>query len=807
MDLGCFDLGCVSPSENQRSDPEAARNSRSKEEDSCNSVSANSKIGKNKQNKEASQSISSALNKFSSQIKKPPRRKTSPVNWFPRNKVDSYLKRKIKMLQEVAGMNLTLDQTLGTSHPHYSKVLKEKMAAKEAAHKAMEARRAALVEASWCRILRAARIPSEDAEDQLSKAEKNAIEAFEAAQALGVIMYDMPNCPRKHCQIETSTVTSEGSSTHTVTASFETEFEVDKEVAAAVKTAFIRLANCPSFKKDEFRELLRKISQNPDTDDLSQDLHDLSSEYESESGSEHDLVPQNSDFSSQDLDSNVPVQGISQRKSRRRQSLDKINRINLVDMMIERLKCLHEDELSSLATIVATCGLNSVLAEAQNIRLGSATDHNSSSSINFPARRMSTLGSRKSEMRNKQVESELPSLDKFLVKRLTKLEREVQEAKNSRKSETETDRDGSPKSVDGTPSEATPDLGNILVKNYSKFEKDINEARSKSQQEISMPNGQKDNAEVPSLDKFLVKHVSRLEREVQEAKSRKINETKGLKKKADIIGINSHSCSDGSLEEKENLDLNNRLSSETEQNGCKLNANTSSFDAVNNEIEDNKDRLGDKILIKPVHRLEREKIQAMSLRGHDENYRQRKNQGVANATDCESLDKILVKHVSRLEKEKMRLKLEEDRFKVKRKQRNTHLETHEEGSLDQILVKHKSRLEMEKMRFKPEEEMLVKRSQRSNHLVQTNEEGSLDQILVKHKSRLEREKMVASQQQENNISYSMARRKERERELQEAWGGLSLGNSMKPSLSKLEREKAAWIKAEEEARRQAMKAI
>lgn len=54
-------------------------------------------------------------------------------------------------------MNLTLDQTLESSNPHYSKVLKEKMAAKEAAHKAMEARRAALVEASWCRILKAAR--------------------------------------------------------------------------------------------------------------------------------------------------------------------------------------------------------------------------------------------------------------------------------------------------------------------------------------------------------------------------------------------------------------------------------------------------------------------------------------------------------------------------------------------------------------------------------------------------------------------------------------------------------------------------
>lgn len=65
--------------------------------------------------------------------------------------------RHICPFQEVDGMNLTLDQTLGSSNPHYSRVLREKMAAREAAHKAIEARRAALVEASWCRILRAAR--------------------------------------------------------------------------------------------------------------------------------------------------------------------------------------------------------------------------------------------------------------------------------------------------------------------------------------------------------------------------------------------------------------------------------------------------------------------------------------------------------------------------------------------------------------------------------------------------------------------------------------------------------------------------
>lgn len=53
-------------------------------------------------------------------------------------------------------MNSTLDETLGDSIL-ITRVLRGKIAAKEAAQKAMEARKAAMVEASWCRILNAAR--------------------------------------------------------------------------------------------------------------------------------------------------------------------------------------------------------------------------------------------------------------------------------------------------------------------------------------------------------------------------------------------------------------------------------------------------------------------------------------------------------------------------------------------------------------------------------------------------------------------------------------------------------------------------
>lgn len=101
----------------------------------------------------------------------------------------------------------------------------------------------------------------------LLEADKKVAEDFEAASSLGVIMYDRPDCPRNPFEIETSSINMGGSTTHTVTASFEIVFDVNKEVAATVKTAFSRLANNPSsFNKDEQKELLRRISQNPDMD-------------------------------------------------------------------------------------------------------------------------------------------------------------------------------------------------------------------------------------------------------------------------------------------------------------------------------------------------------------------------------------------------------------------------------------------------------------------------------------------------------------------------------------------------------------
>ncbi|PON90576.1 myosin-2 heavy chain-like protein [Trema orientale] len=835
MDLGCLDMGCVSVWDKNFT-PEPVLDSHNKENDAVEplTVTATSKIGKNKHLKENGQSTLSSLNKFASQIKKPGHRKASPINWFPRKKVDSYLNRKIKMLQEVSGMNLTLDETLGDSNPHYSKVLKEKMAAKEAANKAIEARKAALVEASWCRILKASRIQSKEAEAQLQKAEKTAAEAFEAALAIGVIMYDIPNCPQKTCHVETSS-SREGSTTHAVTASFETAFEVDIEVAAAVKTALVRLANCPSIKKDEFKDLIRKISQNPDTSDNDEDQsEDSSPKSGSSCGPELETVSQGSDRK-------TPASQLRQRKSKRRQSLEKFNMTKLVNMMFDRLQRLQEDELSSLATIVATCGLNAALAEIQNNKHHdsvSAADYASNSGIGFQ-RRLSSWGAGKLEsfrdghIKKKQTETELPSLDKFLVKHMTKLEKEVQEARNSWKKESN---EGIPKHAntsdvnadsnngatsseiitelgciplknsskiakeiedakknsvgdfnlghknfqgDAISSEAIPDLGSMLIKHSSKLEKEVEEARRNCGRSLeglptrAVSHTKEDITELPSLDKFLMKHVSRLEKEVEEAKNRRKNDAHegstamNLKNKVNSsdsvtqLDRTSSLDSEEGLKGKENVDSNKEAEMSLERNEVdpsvqigKQNLAHQSRKAPTKETEDGLD----KILVKPVHRLEREKMQALAS-----NYRydkpQKKQKGNID-TECESLDKVLIKHVSRLEKEKMRLGSEEESMKVKKN--TTNMNPHNE------------------------------------------EAGGLDQIMVKHKSRLEREKLNAAQQPEEHIRSSVARREARERELNEAWGGLSLGNSMKPHLSRLERDKAAWIKAEEEERKQAM---
>ncbi|CAN4112119.1 unnamed protein product [Withania somnifera] len=950
MDLGCFDMGCIEKK------PVNDNNSNSLNSPTAASTTANSKVGKAKAMKEGGQSNLVSLKKSGSQIRKPPHRKTSPLNWFPRKKVDSYLKRKIKMLQEVDGMKSTLDETLGDANPHYCRILREKIAVREAAQRAVEARKAALIEVSWCRILQAARIDCKEAEQVLIKAEKYSAEAFEAATAIGVILYDIPDCSQKHYKIEKSPARGGGPTTHTVRTSFETAFEVDKQVASAVKAALRKLANCPSMNKDEVKELLHRISQNPETDDNHQEVSEFSSQCES-------------DMASEVTDLETEPVGVEERKSKRKQAYEKFNMPNLVEMMLERLRCLQEDELASLATIVATCGLNAVLAEAENSKLhvsGSGADDRSELSVGdgavkgynldgktnstaeelpsldkFLVKRLTRLeravleaknarnesGERSEQSRDKSgdkvvhseyhtnsgqdlasilkkpsskfekeieeaknhsetlsktkckvsdsnvLSSEVPSLDKFLVKRLTRLEREVLEAKSARSeagerseqrqyksgdklvhSEYQTNSGHDLASILKKPSSkfekeieeaksnsesllktkckasnsivhslGFPDLGSVLVKHSSKLEKDIEEAKRKNEKHgetegknsnrlgtVTIGGKKKHETEVPSLEDYLVKRMTRLEKEVQEAKNRE--------KTAYLIANVPETTS---LVGKENVDQNVNLDSNTDGNSCNGEQTTKTAETLPIEVENKEaaDSL-DKILVKqPVHRLQRLKMQESSTRSNYVVQRTQRKIEANSPTDSEGLDKILVKHASKLEKEKMSFHAKEDNLMdVKRRDTIGKQLQSNEGSLDQILVKHKSRLEREKIAaIQPEDDQIrhsiSRKATRERELQETwgglslgnslqSNESSLDQILVNHKSRLERERMAAIQpENDDQIRHSIYRKAKRERELQEAWGGLSLGNSLRPHMSRLQRDKVAWLKAEEEERK------
>lgn len=518
------------------------------------------------------------------------------------------------------------------------------------------------------------------AEEQLSRAEGSAAEALEAARAVGVITNDIPDSAQNHYKIETISA-NVGSATHKVSATFETAFAVDKQVAAAVKAAFVKLANCHSINKDEFKELLHKISENPDTDETCSDLSAIISECDSDACSDMEAG------SCKD----------SLKKQKKRPESYKFNTANIVDMILCRLQCLKEDELASLATIVATSGLSAALAETENpcpkvsgrMSVGGRTAKNSL----IPAHSRGT------------ADAELPSLDQFLVKRLTRLEREVLEAKNARKNEAiggskESDgekllsADDSRSKVkikdDGT---SIPDLGSILLKHSSKLEKEIEEARrmhgksseiNKKKSERGAPRAE-GVVDIPSLDKYLVKRLTRLEMEIQEARMESTKEN---------IALNKIESRDSDTEVRFLEDQKcKRKEAETDPESGKW-----------------------------LQREEKEKDEEKGAK-------------------YESLDKVLVKHVSRLEKAKSEYCADETmQRRVKRKE--------EEGSREQ----------------------------------------SLDEVLVKHKSRLEKEKM-GGVEADNSSRYSVCRRQAREQELQAAWGGLSLGNSMRPHVSRLQRDK------------------
>lgn len=563
-------------------------------------------------------------------------------------------------------------------------------------------------------------------------------------------MYDKPDSSRRPCKVESHSSIG-GKSTHMVTASFETAFDVDKEVMVAIKRAFIQLANNPpSSNKEEFKDLLWKISQNPDNSET---------EPEISSESEFDVK-----FSS-DNEVNTQVTEKKHKSNCRQLPSDHDKRsaksfTELVSVMLDRLKGLQEDELASLATIVATCGLNAALLEQEHGKQyeqgtrGARRD-------SFATRFMEGYSNRK------ETVTEVPSLDKFLVKHVSRLEREVQEARNSRCQH-----------APGTSEVINTEAKSTLIEPFS------------------------------DLGSILVKHVSKLEKEIQEAK-------KSHKEKTDVLSGRTLHAIVSSNKDKENIDSNMLtvlfVATEGEHQAGKLTeTNDRTPFGTENELElehmkqspvkhisrlerakqealdsfsSQEQTSLDKLLVKPMHRLEREKMRALE-RGTYTMKRDQQKHG-ADVTALESLDKVLVKHDSMLEKEKMASRIEYDPIstvKIGEKQPEK-LE-----SLDESFVRHQSKLEKAKLAASQQPVYDIIKHRKQTEVAASD---SLDRILVMHQPKLEKVKLAAAQQSDDYTKYSDSRKQARERELQETWGGLSLGNSIRPHLSRLERDRVS----------------
>ena len=656
----------------------------------------------------------------------------------------------------------------------------------------------------------------------MEQAEKCAAEAFEAARAKGVMMYDSP---RRPCEIESYSIG--GRSTHTITASFETAFEVDKEVMATIKKAFIQLANCPpSSNKEDFKDLLWKISQNPDNNETDPELSESSE----------------SEFDNGDDSANVQVTEKKQKKSNCRQlpsDRDKNSTkssTELANVMLDRLKDLQEDELASLATIVATCGLNAALLKLEHSKdeQGTTGSRRNSSATRFMDGYLNT----------KEPVAEVPSLDKFLVKHVSRLEREVQEARNSRCRQTPGASEVLNAESKHTLLEPVSDLGSILVKHVSKLEKEIQEARKSHKNNSLIGSGKTAAPSGP------IQH---------EEDCKELRNSQGPSENMQKTGMEVQRTV-SSYQNKENIDCSTLVSSlvTPEKRQARELGEITNGTLFSSEVSVDQDQMKrspvkhvtrleraklevlnsfsyqeqsslDKILVKPVHRLERDKLQALE-RGTEYSMQRDHQKHGTNVTVSESLDKILVKRVSRLEKERMAFEAEHGPTSILRK-KDQQFEKME--SLDEILVKHQSKLEkaklaasqqpvydiikprkhgtevtgsdsldkilvrhqseLEKAKLAASQQPVYDTIKQRKYGTEVTASDGLDKILVRHQPELEKAKLVAAQQSEDYIKHADARKEAREKELQEAWGGLSLGNSIRPHLSRLERDRVSNI--------------
>ncbi|CAM6041252.1 unnamed protein product [Sphagnum compactum] len=637
-----------------------------------------------------------------------PFRRVTPMGWFPRGqKKESYLERKIRMLQQKEGGTVaSLDETLGAANLHVSCIEREKRAAAVAAKQATEARKAALVEASWCRILKAAGLPYMSAAMELQKVEKKAAEALAAAAALGVILGNNPRSPRLVSELDPSS-----NSHHHISTALETAFDVDKEVVAALKAALLQRMNDLE-EAAGLMELLNATSivaaqqlvGESAASSVPPTWVDQLSEQEQDNDANHELNGLPAPTPSCDGDFHVEG-GAAQENP-------------LVESMLMRVKDLQPEQCTALATIVATRGLSDLLQE-ENLEqeLGTKTEVGGGGGGGG-------------------------GLGDILVKHVSRLEAEKAAALAAAKS-----------AADGGRKEQKRRLSVIV-------------------------------SDVPDLGGMFVRHLSRLEREKQQALESKAFEPPPV---------------------------------------------NSVLAPVNQNIEPL-----EKMGVKKISRLETEKQLAAGREEKEKEFARRTDRRVSMSRKL-GMNESLIKHKSKLEKEveaararRMSHSASDNKngssaSPPKKARNNTTFNSAPGSSLSDILVKHKSRLEREKEAAKAAELLCGQTNSTSESCkaesasaaavaatdlankedVEANDnvrvakkvmQPGLADVAVQKLSKLEMEKQAMAQD-----PWERRRPSFKAKEIEDLWAGISLGDTLKRHVSKLEQEQAAWRQAEEEA--------
>lgn len=804
----------------------------------------------------------------SSSMFKSPYSKCSPLNWFPRKRTESYLERKIRMLQEKEGTNATLDETLGDSNPHLPRIEREKLAAQTAARVAMEARKVALVEASWCRILKAARIQCTLAEVELKKAEQKAAEAFDSAAAVRVIIDNNPGDSKQSLEIETST--TDGRSTHTVSASLETAFEVEKEVAEAVKIAFFRLAHLPSSSiKDIFNanhDACKSASMNLDENAVKFNNDSESKDFSSEACSESEAQTEGEHQTDSELERNADTtaaetnciqirknatKGLVQKhrdcpksyQSNRQPAKEILVSEELIDLMLGRLKLLKEEELVSLAMIVATRGLSAMLKEDNKeqelngkcsseglgdilVKHISRLEAEKAAAVAAASKVVAVPGNNRRE----PTSEIFPDLGSILVKHVSKLEKELQEAKRLAKAIKSEDirnlrelqEDGESLFEDSTKDNyfgTNPELGRKIVKHAELMihvsEKPAKLAESEQHnaegfnailvEKIHVPEREQ---LTPTGEKYTKMHQPKSGLSMKQSMEIDLNPVDGIDTEYDKENrdTNIDSTENKTLEMKSKFDIpnNNSLDShlstiplkhvtELEQEILAVKNASDVVEPVqrkqNHHNENSEDGLG-KILVKRVSKLEKEKLAAAAMSNEAFGSPQRKKQ-----LHCvESLEKDLVKHISKLEKEKLAAAVLSNAASTGVQRIKQQHYVKDEESLDKVLVKHISKLEKEKMAASAALTTNSVQNVDRKHQPHDTVEDSLDKVLVKHISKLEKERLAALPSDKESFQ-----RVQRSQSRCDRKDGESLENILVKHVSKLEKEKLAALASEKES--------